>query len=382
MKRTDRKIGTISRWSRLHPIAFAAMLAVGTVAVACASARPHTTDMGRCLKHAERILAGFQSARAQLVLAARHGNPESQLCLASLDAGLRRYKRAFHWYARAAQAGNSVAKFDLGVMYDRGLGVKRSPLLAAHWYRWAARQGNPYAQYNLASLYEHKLGGRSMASAAHWYRIAARRGLPLAELRLGVLYHAGVGVKRNNAVAAYWLRDAAEHGLAPAQYDLAEMLDSGQGVPANKARAIHWYRAAASQGNVNAQNSLGLIYQTGRGVARSPHKAAHWFRLAAEKGDPSAQYNLGVMYAYGGGIRRNLTEGDMWLTLAQASSLGRLHLAHGPNSIERHIEPIMTLSQIATAQEQAGQWLAGQRLLRSPLSTPTPRRPRPNLLRG
>lgn len=350
-------------------------LGMGGLGARPAWARIATRHSEPCRTQVEHVLAGSRGAEAHLRQAARDGNLKAQLCLASLNASLDRYRPAADWYAAAARAGDPVAQFDLGVLFDRGLGARRSVARAAHWYRLAARRGNPHAQYNLASLYSHgALGRQKTALAAYWYRRAAHQGLPRAQYRLGVMYHAGVGLGRDNRAAVKWLHSAAEHGLAPAQYDLATLLDSGQGTRPDSARAVRWYRAAADQGNSNAQNNLAIKYQAGNGVARNPGRAAHWFRLAAEKGNPNAQYNLGVMYAYGGGVRRNVVQGDMWLTLAQASSLKAFRLQRGPGSIKRRIEPAMTMHQLIAAAAEAGQWLAGQRLLRQTHRT-TPSRP-------
>lgn len=346
---------------RLLALVLTACAGLGGVCAAWAHASAVNT--GRCGTQVEHVLSGSNAARKHLFRTANKGNTGSQLCLASVYATLGRYRKAFHWYASAARANNPVAQFNLGVMYDRGLGVRRNVIQAARWYRSAARRGIPYAQYNLASLYEHgALNQDNISRAAHWYRSAAEQGLTRAQYQLGRMYHAGVGVRRDNEAAVKWLRGAAEHGLAPAQYDLAVLLDSGQGVMPDSARAVRWYRAAANQGYVEAQNTLGIKYETGNGVARDPRKAAHWFRLAAEKGNPSAQYNLGVMYAYGDGVRRNAVQGDVWLTLAQTSPLGHMHLRHGPGTLTRRIEPTMTLPQLKAALSRAAQWLATQRL--------------------
>ena len=44
------------------------------------------------------------------------------------------YERAFGWLHRAADQGEASAAFNIGAMYDLGLGAARSPMLAYVWY--------------------------------------------------------------------------------------------------------------------------------------------------------------------------------------------------------------------------------------------------------
>ena len=52
-----------------------------------------------------------------------------------------------------AELGDARAQHNLGVMYEKGLGVARDDVQAVLWYRKAADQGLAEAQYNLALTY-------------------------------------------------------------------------------------------------------------------------------------------------------------------------------------------------------------------------------------
>jgi len=39
------------------------------------------------------------------------------------------------WYFRAAEQGDAVAQYDLGVMYECGLGVDKNYSTVLEWYR-------------------------------------------------------------------------------------------------------------------------------------------------------------------------------------------------------------------------------------------------------
>ena len=79
---------------------------------------------------------------------------------------------------QVAEQGNAVAQFNLGLMYDKGQGVRQDYAQAVQWYRKAAEQGLAEAQYNL-----------------------------------GVMYAKGEGVRQNYKIAKEWFGKACDNGL-------------------------------------------------------------------------------------------------------------------------------------------------------------------------
>ena len=67
----------------------------------------------------------------------------------SVDAG-----EAVKWYRQAADQGDVLAQFNLGVFYETGKGVPVDQEQAAIWYRKAAEQGHTDAQEALKRLEE------------------------------------------------------------------------------------------------------------------------------------------------------------------------------------------------------------------------------------
>ena len=51
------------------------------------------------------------------------------------------FERAFEIWEPLAKRGSAPAQFNLGLMYDKGEGVKRNYKMAVKWYKLAARQG-------------------------------------------------------------------------------------------------------------------------------------------------------------------------------------------------------------------------------------------------
>ena len=164
------------------------------------------------------------------------------------------YRAALAEWRPLAERGQAEAQFNLGVLYDGGLGIERDYAQAADWYRRAAEQGHARAQFNLAVLYADGLGlARNYAEAARWYRQAADQGKAEAQFNLGVLYENGLGVIENRTDAARWYLLAAAQGHTVAQNNLGVLYASGQGIPQNSVAAYAWYDLAAANGNAKAR---------------------------------------------------------------------------------------------------------------------------------
>ena len=80
-----------------------------------------------------------------------------------------------------------------------------------------AAEGNPQAQYSLGVAYENGEGvSRSPREARSWYCRAAIQGLEEAWYNLGWMYVNGRGVAPDDDVARYWLKKSAAAGNAQA----------------------------------------------------------------------------------------------------------------------------------------------------------------------
>jgi TPR repeat protein len=100
-----------------------------------------------------------------------------------------------NWYAKAAALGNPIAQNMCGTIEYEDLIVKsqRSPsyMFGTEWekvrsyFSAAAKQGNPNAQYMLGVLYENGHGVcKSPDEACQWYQKAAAQGHSEAKKKL------------------------------------------------------------------------------------------------------------------------------------------------------------------------------------------------------
>jgi TPR repeat protein len=188
------------------------------------------------------------------------------------------------------------------------------------------------AAFNLGILYEDGLGvARDMERALNYYRRGAMLGSPKAMFRTGLLYWLGApGVPVDRGEGRRFLSMAAAAGDSEAQrYLAAEGSTAESDDPVFRAdrelaagrvqEYVNILRVAAEAGHVRAQTRLAWSYEAGRGVPRDLALAAQWFAAAAKGGDGEAMYALAVMYGTGAGQARDARLAEEWLQRSAAS---------------------------------------------------------------
>lgn len=148
----------------------------------------------------EADAASGESASAQSTGSASENATDA---LQNFEAGIVAYQAndlglAFKEFLTAANKGHSDSQYNLGLMYEQGIGTGKDETQAVAWYAKSASQGNSAAQFNLGVLYENGRGTKvDFAQANKWYRAAAVQRDPLAIGNLGMLYIRGDGVPVN-----------------------------------------------------------------------------------------------------------------------------------------------------------------------------------------
>ncbi len=162
----------------------------------------------------------------------------------------------------AADAGQPMAMWQLGTMYENGEGVTKDPVKAFGYFAQIANQHADAAPKGV----EADIVARSFVKVGDYYR----QGLPDA------------------------------------------------GIPADSERSHALLLHAATYfGDADAQYRVGLLYSEKGELGVNPLQSARWFSLAARKGHCPAQAKLGHLIFHGlDGIEAQPVEGLMWLTIA------------------------------------------------------------------
>lgn len=151
-------------------------------------------------------------------------------------------KKAFKWTQKASSRGDSLSQFNLGFMYEKGMGVKISHGRACYWYGLAARKELPEAITNLANLYQRGGDKRKPKLAIQLYKKADKKGFVPATYNLGVMYQKGRGTKKNDRTAYNYFLKAANQGLPQAQFMCGTLTYGGVGVKKNPQVALEWFQ--------------------------------------------------------------------------------------------------------------------------------------------
>jgi hypothetical protein len=116
-----------------------------------------------------------------------------------------------------------------------------------------ADAGDSIAQYEMALRYADGEGvPQNYREAMAWFAKAAANGNDKAKWKLGLGYIKGIGVPHDERKAVLWLKRAANHGDIRAQSALSDLYLSGRGVPRDYVRAYTWASIATGlRGNNN-----------------------------------------------------------------------------------------------------------------------------------
>jgi TPR repeat protein len=265
---------------------------------------------------------------------------------------------------KASEGGFIDASYELGILFEEGIGVKRSHAEAIKLYHIAADKGHEDALYRLARLYHGGNGTKQdLIKAFGLYTSAATYGHPLAELatkitskltweylkdelqktssdialdydrflqmweyvgthgspelqyQLGNAYEE-MGSGSDLVNANKWYSKAIKYSHGPSLFRLGRLFELGFGVEQDYEKAIELYNQSAMSGNNDALNALGNVYQQGNGVESDIEKAFGYYKTAAENGDRKAQFTLGILYENRGVECRDLLEALKWFSIS------------------------------------------------------------------
>ena len=230
---------------------------------------------------------------------------------------------AFRWFYEAGKQDYPDALYRLGVCCEQAVGTDRDMEKALFCWVKAAKLGHAESQYRAGTTAISEFG--EFDDGVAWLRRSAEQGNPFAMRFLGFVYEG-----KDKAESDDWYRKAAEalykaakQGDPRAQHDLAGLYRDGIGVAKDPAEADKWfalavknYRAAAEQGDPEAQCMLGGFYMKGVGVEKDEAEAVRWFRRAVEQGCMKGKALLGLAYFEGRGLKKDEEEGVRWLRAA------------------------------------------------------------------
>ena len=253
------------------------------------------------------------------------------------------YRKAVHWYMKAAEQGHLDAQYLLIKEYSSFL-TNRDYEQLKQWLHVKAEEDIVQAKFYLGELY-FKLS--DYEQALYWYRLAGNQGYGPAMCRLGQMYENGTGVAQDYKQAEEWFIKGGPYGDAQwhllmmyehmanegdieAQYKLGLQYRYGGSVDQwdpsfgiDYKQALSLFRKLAEQGHADAQFQLAQMYNWGEGITQNDVLAIYWYRKAAEQGVASAQFCLGTKYKLGQGFQQDDTLAQEWFEKAYSNGYPR-----------------------------------------------------------
>eukprot|EP00913_Durusdinium_trenchii_P026971 g25306.t1 len=160
--------------------------------------------------------------------AVKDGYPAAMVNFGMLMGRLGDESQEFNLYQQAANGGNVLAAYNLGVAYRDGLGTQQDVGKALEWFEKAAAEGDDTAAFNIGAIYdEGQLVAADDQTAVAWYDLAAQRGNTDAMINLGLMYEAGEGVPANAQKAAEMYAEAAKKGDVFGAYKFMQFQELG-----------------------------------------------------------------------------------------------------------------------------------------------------------
>ena len=131
------------------------------------------------------------------------------------------YERALYYLSFEAVQGNPVAQYNLGLMYNNGIGVKMDNKEAIGWFILASDNGHMLAKYALGlSYYNGKGTNINYYKALSLFLDASYMGHPASQINVGNIYYFGQGVGKNYPKAHMWWSIAKDKGVESAYNNL------------------------------------------------------------------------------------------------------------------------------------------------------------------
>lgn len=218
----------------------------------------------------------------------------------------KEYTAALDGYWEAAEDGDPIATYNIGYMYEEGLGgLGKNAWTAREWYLKAYDLGDAFAMYELGWMYERGyLGAQDYTTAMDCYLKAAEQGDAHAMNAIADMYSEGKGVEKNSSESEQWQRKAFQN-----EYSIYSIgSDDGRiclwyDVYVLRKKAVEYVQKSADAGFAIGMNNIGWFgerYENGHLRRLTDEEVIAWYKKAAAEGNAIAMSNVGNEY-YGDG---------------------------------------------------------------------------------
>lgn len=183
-------------------------------------------ELARCYYEGLGTSKDIVKANELLHAAANQGFVPAWHNLANNYFEQKNYKRAWKWYLRLADSGDSDGLYHIGLFYLHGYHVIQSKNTAIKNFEKAEIAGSSDASYQLGLIYNQE---QKYVLAADAFEKAATLGHSEAMICLACAYQKGLGRNEDSFIAATWYQKAVDNGNLDAQKHLENCISQMSG---------------------------------------------------------------------------------------------------------------------------------------------------------
>lgn len=188
------------------------------------------------------------------------------------DKSFEDFPKALEHFKIGAQRGNKNCLFNIGAMYEHGLGdLPLDYLEAIRYYEMAAKQDLERGRER-ALLLKKKYDIDNFFNSPQFFYDLAKR------FRVGDK----VRVKNVKEAKIHYLK-AIDRGSSVAAYELGEMYEKGE-LPKNLKHALKYYKIAAKLGSASSYLKVGSFFENGLGTNINIRKALKYYQQSMKMG--------------------------------------------------------------------------------------------------
>lgn len=219
-----------------------------------------------------------------------------------------------------ANAGDSEAQFNYGVLLYEGRIIKKDALLAYQYFSKAAENNHPRSLFYLGLMHESGFGCRKDTERSkQFYQKASELGDSDSLVNLGILYY-----KEDNdescKIAFDNFEKARKLNNIHAFYYCGLIYEEGKGIKEKdlvKAREL--YKEGRDLKDLQCKLKYAYFLREGLGGEKDLNKSLLEYINCASQGNPEALYNLGKMMINGEGCEIDKEGG--WDNIRKAANL-------------------------------------------------------------
>lgn len=257
-------------------------------------------DINYEIGHQYALCGEYKAAYFHLKKSMKQGHPGAANDIGVMLERNKKYTEAIQAYKKAIKLGSYTAYYNVGFLYENGLGTRQDFKKAKEYYLKAINYQHPLGYYKLAKFYMYGLGVRKNTKKAFEYltkgaEIEKESDYYYTDCTCSMAFHYfnGYGVEKDQKKAFELWDISAKNGDINGRYHVALSLLDGEIVERNFESAFkHLVRLAVNNQYTEAMLALAKIFERGEDVGRDYEEAGRWLLEAADFGNPDAYLKI------------------------------------------------------------------------------------------